>query len=482
MKKHKKERKRKFNKYMVNSICKPKTTSQIIRIFFKDYDETSGIIQLDDKTFSVAFEYEDVSFAKANYEEQESIFLKWVEFLHSFNYNDHLQIVHSSIPVKTEDYKKKYIYAEEGINGNELRIAQEMNLLIESALTSDIETTLCESRKVIITIKAENFKQAQDTFMDYQLKTEQKFKEINSKIRRMSIQERLEELYNVWNRELEKIDILKELKENKDLSIYDIIAPKENVSMRETNLININEKKYIRVLYVSKLPDTVTPRFYNRVTTLENSNIIVTMNITPTNSAQVIKGINKIISGMKTERLEKVKKANRSNYSYEIVKDEKLEGSLKNVQQLKDALEHKKQKLFKTNLLIAIQANSIEELEKITNKVKGIAGEYSIEMNNLDWQQLEGIQNTVGMGWNTLQFQRSLTSEACAANIPFNTKDLLHEESIFYGLNMVSKNPIFADRKRLINGNGCVLAMSGARKIICGQDYNRAGFIKISKR
>ena len=40
----------------------------------------------------------------------------------------------------------------------------------------------------------------------------------------------------------------------------------------------------------------------------------------------------------------------------------------------------------------------------------------------------------------------------------------MHEDSIFYGINLVSKNPVFCDRKKLLNGNGCVLATSGAGK------------------
>ena len=46
----------------------------------------------------------------------------------------------------------------------------------------------------------------------------------------------------------------------------------------------------------------------------------------------------------------------------------------------------------------------------------------------------------------------------------FNSKDFLHEKTLYYGLNLVSKNAIFADRKKLLNGNGCVLATSGAGK------------------
>ena len=82
----------------------------------------------------------------------------------------------------------------------------------------------------------------------------------------------------------------------------------------------------------------------------------------------------------------------------------------------------------------------------------------------MDWQQLEGVQNCLPFGWNSLQIQRSLTSESTATNVPFNTKDLMHPNSIYHGINLVSKNPVFCDRKKLLNGNGCVLATSGAGK------------------
>ena len=438
-------------KIKAHKVAKPNTTSQIIHTFFKDFNEKNSIIQLDDTHYSVCFEYQDISFAKANYEEQENIFLKWVEFLHSFNYNDHIQVVCFGTPVKTNDYKQKFIYNENNLNENESKVANEFNTLIELAI-GDKEEILCEKRQVVITTKAESMK---------------KFKELKSKIKRVNIIERLGSLYNIFHNELAEengIDnFIKYAIDNK-LSIYDVLAPKQDVSFREKNYIKIGEDKFIRVLYVSKLPKSITPRFYNRITTITNYNIITTLNITPTDPAKVIKMVNKKISGMKTERLEKIKKANKNNYSYEAVLDEKLEDAISDAQELRDALQKKKQKLFTNNVLICIQASSLDELNKATKLVKSIGNEYLISLYNLDWQQLEGVQNCLPFGWNTLQIQRSLTSESTATNVPFNTKDLMHEDSIFYGINLVSKNPVFCDRKKLLNGNGCVLATSGAGK------------------
>lgn len=453
-----------FSRFKVNI---PKTTPQIIHTFFKGFNESNSIIQLDDEHYSICFEYKDISFAKANYEEQENIFLKWVEFLHSFNYNDHIQVICFGTPVKTKDYKERFIYNTNNIiNERENKVAKEFNELIEMSIGNK-EEILREKRLVVITTKAESMKEAQDIFLQYQLKSEEKFKELKSKITRVSILERLGYLYNIFHNELPEeggIDNFIQYAKDNNISIYDAIAPKEDVSFREKNYVRVGDNKFIRVLYVSKLPKSVTPRFYNRITTLNNYNIITTLNITPENPAKTIKMVNKKISGMKTERLGKIKKANKNNYSYEAVLDEKLEDSISDAQNLREALQKKKQKMFANNDLICIQAESLKELNKATKIIKDIGSEYSIIIYNLDWQQLEGLQNCLPFGWNNLQLQRSLTSESTATNVPFNTKDLMHEDSIFYGINLVSKNPVFCDRKKLLNGNGCVLATSGAGK------------------
>lgn len=445
-------------------IFRPKTTSEIIRKLFIGYDRETGILQLDEKHFSLCFEYSDISFSAANYEDQENIFLKWVNFLHTFNYEDHIQVIHFGIPIKSTYYKKELIFDENKMDGNELKIAKEFNTLINNVVGNK-DIILNETRQIVITIEANSINEAKDMFFEYQLRIEDKFKELGSSIRVVNTEERLENIYNTFNSNILEDNIFCNDLENK-LTIYDILAPKQMVSFKEKNNIKINNNKYVRVLYVSKLSTSVTPRFYNQITslTLKNSNIITTLNITPIDPVKVIRMIDKKISGMKTERLGKVKRATKNNYPYEVVCDYKLEDSIHDAEQLRIALQKKKQKLFTYNMLICIQADGLEMLNEVTKKIKSIANEHLISIQTADWQQLEALKNCLPLGWNTLQFKRSLTSEALGVNVPFNAKDLIQNNSIFYGVNLISGNAIFADRKKLLNGNGCVLATSGAGK------------------
>lgn len=460
-KKIKKKKPRLFKKVFI-----PKNTQEIISYMFKDFDEKTNILKISDDEYSICIEYTDVSFAKANDEEAENIFFKWLEYLHSFREDNHIAVINAGTPIKTEKYKERFIFDVAHLEDEQQKqIAEELNTIVVNSLGSN-EETLQTKRYIVISLKAKNFLEANALFLNIFLKTEQKFKELKSKVTIVSVKERLKFLYNFFNvntLETNNIDNIIEYAKSNNLSIFDALAPKK-IFMREADFIEIDEKKYIRVLYVSKLPKSLTPRFYNRLTTLEEVNLITTINITPTNAAKMMKQVDKSLSAMETERLEKIKRAGKSNLDYEWVKDKKLETRISNAEQLQYDLQKNNQKIFQNNILICISANNFEDLEDQTVKVQEVAAEMLVEIKPLLWQQLEGLQNILPLGHNTIQFQRTLTSEATAVNVPFNSKDFLHEKSLFYGINLVSKNSIFCDRKKLINGNGCVLATSGAGK------------------
>lgn len=466
MSKKKKQKQKKTKNNVIPKVFTPKTSQEIISYMFKDVDERTGIFQINDDTYSICMEYTDVSFAKANDEEAENIFFKWLEYLHSFREDAHIEVINAGTPIKTEKYKERFIFQIEHLKDEkQMQIADELNTLITNSLGTN-EETLQTKRFIVISLKAKSYIEANALFLNIFLKTEQKFKELKSKVNLVSIKERLKFIYNFFNIEStedKNIDNICEYAKTNNLTIFDVIAPKK-ILMRESDLIEIADKKFIRILYVSKLPKSLTPRFYNRITTLDEVNLITTLNITPTNAAKMIKQVDKSLSAMETERLEKIKRAGKSNLDYEWVKDKKLETKISNAEQLQYDLQKNNQKIFQNNFLVCITANSFEELEDQTVRVQEVASEMLVELKPLLWQQLEGLQNILPLGHNTLQFQRTLTSEATAVNVPFNSKDFNHEKSLFYGVNLVSKNAIFCDRKKLINGNGCVLATSGAGK------------------
>ena len=334
-KKSKKNQKLKNHK-MLPKIFTPKTSQEVISYMFKEFDEKTNIFKINEEEYSICIEYSDVSFAKANDEEAENIFFKWLEYLHSFREDTHIEVINAGTPIKTEKYKEKFIFDTDNIeDSNQKQIANELNTIITNSLGSK-EETLQTKRYIVLSLKAKSFLEANALFLNMFIKTEQKFKELKSKVSMVSIKERLKFLYNFFNvesLETRGIDNIVTYAKENNLSIFDVIAPKK-ISMRESDFIEIDDKKFLRVLYVFKLPKSLTPRFYNRLTTLEEINLITTLNINPTNSAKMIKQVDKSLSAMETERLEKIKRAGKSNLDYEWVKDKKLETKISNAEQL----------------------------------------------------------------------------------------------------------------------------------------------------
>lgn len=447
-------------------ICNPLTNQQVISCFFKDIK--NDIFQISDDEYSICFEYEDISFSKASRIDAEIIYKNWLDYLHGFTTNHHIQIVNASSPVLASAYKENYILRNQQDDKRIKQLSDEFNSLISTAIGTN-ELVLKTRRYITISTKANSFEEVEEIFLDIFMKTNENFENLHSKVRIVPARERLIFLYDFFNletAEVKGLDDIAEYAKQNDITIYDVIAPKENINMRQSDYFVIGEKKYIRVLYLDpKLPKKITPKFYNTMTTtLSDVNMITAQNIHPTNAAKAIKRVSKKLSGMETERLTKVKALAKQNIQYSFVPDKRLEKGIANANKLLEDMQDNDQRLFKSNMLFCIIADSLAELNRNTEKVKEKAAEMLIHLVPMRWQQLEGVMHTLPFGHNTIQFKRTLTSEATAVHVPFNSKDFSHEHSLFYGINEVSHNAIFMDRKKLMNGNGCVLATSGAGK------------------
>ena len=67
-------------------------------------------------------------------------------------------------------------------------------------------------------------------------------------------------------------------------------------------------------------------------------------------------------------------------------------------------------------------------------------------------------------GQRKIDALRTLTTESLAVFMPFKVQEIRHDNGIYYGQNIISKNMIVADRKELLNGNSFILGVSGSGK------------------
>ena len=79
-------------------------------------------------------------------------------------------------------------------------------------------------------------------------------------------------------------------------------------------------------------------------------------------------------------------------------------------------------------------------------------------------QQKDGLNTSMPFGIRKINALRTLTTESLAVFMPFRVQEINHENGIYYGDNVISKNMIIADRRELLNGNSFILGVSGSGK------------------
>lgn len=495
--KEKKKKQGKGKGGLLSRISKPaymekiERTQDLVHMLFDGYSERYGIFWKDGR-YSKMYEMEDVSFAKAQDEDKYIIMKKWMDLFHSLSKNVHVQILVTSVPTKQEEYKKNFLYhREESKRRN--AIATELNGLIEKTMGERTDSALEQKRYIIVSIEASSMDRAVDLFQTMTLRIENKLTEIGSSLTEVSCQERLEYVYNFYHGRKFSDDTRdgdghplmakgteglhritpSEYADASSMSIYDLLAPKSaNFSKKDYFTLTDDGGKtesYMRVLYIPAdeardgYPATMSPQFMNDLQNMSGMDFTISMGISPIPGDETTKLINRQITSMKEEQYERQKRDAREGL-YGISTNDKLEDSLENARRLRQDVQSNSQRLFRTCFFFMIKGKTLDSLETNSLKLIEQAAEQGFTIDYYNFEQPEGICMVMPFADSRTNISRTLTSDNIACSAPFNAKDLMHPQSIYYGMNLISKNAIFADRKKLMNGNGCVLATSGAGK------------------
>ena len=103
--------------------------------------------------------------------------------------------------------------------------------------------------------------------------------------------------FGISKQQMKGIKDFEEYRKEKDLTIYDVLAPHEYINLRESDYIEItpqdvlnsdtetdevHRKRFIRCLYIEPdFPNAITPKFYNILTTIEDLHLVITLCFQP---------------------------------------------------------------------------------------------------------------------------------------------------------------------------------------------------------
>lgn len=141
-----------------------------------------------------------------------------------------------------------------------------------------------------------------------------------------------------------------------------------------------------------------------------------------------------------------------------------MEQKRDNSREYMDDLTMRDQRMIFSIITIVHTADSLEQLDADSESLVAIGKEHLCDISSARYQQEDGLNTALPYGLRRLKALHTLTTESCAVAMPFRAQEIQDPGGISYGINVISKNPLICDRKRLVSPHAFYLGVSGSGK------------------
>lgn len=474
--KEKRARKRseKELKKKAKKLILPKTVQETVpyRRVFPD----SGIIETEDGVFTKTYLLDDVNYQAAKDEEQTEMFLKYAEFLNSFDSRSRFQVNIVQQSINLAEFEAETMLEMAGDNLDDLR--QEQNDILRSKIREG-RNELIRKKYITVSMPAASYEDALTAFARQDIDVVANIKKIGGATAQpLSSAKRLELLHDIYNpdsvglfgnnmirdhhgnlvfdRENFRFDILRKM----GLTTKDMVAPD---SFQFHSGYGKVGSLFYRALFMRSLPQSLKDNFLKELTNAP-CKMVTSLTYQPIDGQDALRMARDNIRNTNAEMIQKQKNASKSGYSPELVSPE-LRSASEEAEALRDDLTGKNQKLFYLTLVIVHFADSLEQLNSDTKTIQAIGRRHLVEIKPLTYQQENGLNACLPLCQSKLEIKRSLITESAAVFMPFVNQELNDRNGgIYYGTNAVSHNLILHNRRNSKNGNGMILGQPGGGK------------------
>ena len=222
----------------------------------------------------------------------------------------------------------------------------------------------------------------------------------------------------------------------------------------EPNYLQLGDK-FVRTLFISGYPYTASTGWLSMLITF-NHNIDISYHIEQVDPILALPKLNRKITELESTKRTMLKEGR--------VLGSEITDPLESAMELKDKIQRGQEKLFQISIYMAISADNLSELDKITKLLETVMGTRLFYIKPATFQQIEGLQSILPRAENKLAQKRNLDSSSTALTFPFVSSELVQESGILYGINRSNNSLVIIDRYSLNNANSIIFAQSGSGK------------------
>lgn len=424
-----------------------------------------GICEIEEGLYSKSIKFSDINYQTARREDQMDIFTRYCEALNYCDPSIHAQINIINRKIDKQTFQENMFLGMADDTLNDYR--KEMNtMLAQKALEG--QNSMIREKYLTFSTNAPSYEAAIQSLARLETDLTSHFKALGCDVKTLSGKERLELIHEVFRPE-ERFTFEYDYLVESSLTTKSFIAPTSfdfNIS-RKGDLYAFDD--YVgQVLYLKELPADLSDVIISALSDLP-IDMNISIHLTNVDQGKALEYVRRQISFMEMEATGKqdaaIQKGRNANIAIPMETRRSHEAAIK----LLDDLENKNQRMFKVTLLIYTYAKDLETLADNAFQIISTARQKNVKIDKLDLLQREGMNSILPIGKKHVDIERTLTTVSTAIFVPFTTMELYQNGGMYYGLNALSHNLIFFDRKSLPVANGVILGTPGCGKSFAGK-------------
>ena len=421
-----------------------------------------GIFQVGKNRFSKSFQFDDINYYVASLEDKKAMFLGYSQILNALDSNATAKITINNRRLNKLDFQKKVLIPKTGDAFDSYR--DEYNGMLSAKAAS--ANAIVQEKYITITITKRSIEEARSYFNRAGAELIAHFSQIGANCTELDSKERLRIFYDFYRAGEETsfhFDFKEQMRKGHDFRDY--ICP--DCFDHERDHFRIGDR-YGRVLFLKDYASYIKDSMVSELMELDR-NMMMSIDVIPVPTDEAVKEVESRLLGVETNITQWQRKQNENN-NFSAVVPYDMELQRKESKEFLDDLTTRDQRMMFAILTIVHTADTKEALDNDTEAILTTARQHMCQMASLKWQQLDGLKTVLPFGVRKIESFRTLTTESLAVFMPFRVQEILDENGIYYGQNVISKNMIIADRRQLLNGNSFILGVSGSGKSFAGKN------------
>ena len=430
----------------------PRSVQDIIPIqrIFAD-----GIFQFGTK-YSRTLRFSDINYAIASKEDKTAMFLGYSELLNALDSGSTTKLTICNKQVNRQAFEDTVLLPQRGdsLDG----FVDEFNGMLEGKISGS-SASVEQERFITVSVHKKNVDEARTFFSRVTGEVSSKLSRLNSSSNELDAAERLDVLRGFFRPEESSLPFDLQTAMKRGHNLKDTICPDSLEFHRDYFKMG---NQYGRVLFLKDYASYIKDSMILELTDL-NRRMMLSIDMIPVPTDEAVREVENKLLGVETNVTNWQRRQNsNNNFSATVPYD--MEQQKKEMKEFLDDLTTRDQRMMFAVITFVHTADSKEQLDNDTEALLTTARKHLCQFGVLKFQQVDGLNTVMPFGVRKIDTFRTLTTESLAVFIPFRVQDIFHENGIYYGQNVISKNMIIADRKQLLNGNSFILGVSGGGK------------------